>query len=82
MIREITAILVSWNDADDALEAAASLASARARIPSGGVRASLVAVDNAGGELSPADLERAFPGARLLVNGDNRGFGPAAAAAA
>ena len=82
MIREITAILVSWNDADDALEAAASLASARARIPSGGVRASLVAVDNTGGELSPADLERAFPGARLLVNGDNRGFGPAANQAA
>ena len=46
MIREITAILVSWNDADEALEAAASLSSARARIPHGGVRASLVAVDN------------------------------------
>ena len=82
MIREITAILVSWNDADDALEAAASLAAARARIPEGGVRASLVAVDNGGGRFSPADLERVFPGARLIVNPDNRGFGPAANQAA
>jgi N-acetylglucosaminyl-diphospho-decaprenol L-rhamnosyltransferase len=82
MIREITAILVSWNDADEALEAAASLAAARARIPEGGVRVTLVAVDNGGGRLSPADLERAFPGARLILNADNRGFGPAANQAA
>ena len=82
MIREITAILVSWNDAEEALEAAASLAAARARIPEGGVRASLVAVDNGGGRLSPSELERAFPGARLVVNDVNRGFGPAANQAA
>jgi len=82
MIREITAILVSWNDAGEALAAAAALASARARIPAGGVRASLVAVDNGGGQLSPEELERAFPGARLLVNDENRGFGPAANQAA
>jgi N-acetylglucosaminyl-diphospho-decaprenol L-rhamnosyltransferase len=82
MIREITAILVSWNDADDAFEAAASLASARTRIPSGGVRSSLVAVDNTGGKLSPAALATAFPGATVLVNDTNRGFGPAANQAA
>ena len=82
MIREVTAILVSWNDAADALEAAASLAAARARIPAGGVHASLVLVDNGGGGPSRDALEGAFPGAVLLVNEENRGFGPAANQAA
>ena len=82
MIREISAILVSWNDADETLEAAASLSAARARIPQGGVLASLVVVENGGARLSPSELERAFPGARLLVNDVNRGFGPAANQAA
>ena len=77
MISEITAILVSWKDAEDLTAAVDSLAQARARIPSGGVRASLVVVDN-GGALDARAIERMWPGARVLVNADNRGFGPAA----
>ncbi|HTR04457.1 MAG TPA: glycosyltransferase [Thermoanaerobaculia bacterium] len=77
MIREITAVLVSWQDAADALEAAAALARARALVPPGGVAVSLVVVDNGGG-LSPASVHERFPGAAVLVNAENRGYGPAA----
>ena len=80
-VREITAILVSWNDGEDLLAAVGSLAEARARIPPGGVAASLVVVDNGGG-LSPESVRRTWPGAAVLVNPENRGFGPAANQAA
>ncbi len=77
MIREITAVYVSWNDGEDLFAAVASLARAAAKIPPGGVKVSLVIVDN-GGSLDGASIDRLFPGARLLVNPTNRGFGPAA----
>src|SRR5258706_13321479 len=48
-VREITAILVSWNDAEEVLAAVRSLAEARCRMPPGGPRASLLVVDNGGG---------------------------------
>ena len=48
-VREITAILVSWNDAEDLREAVRSLAEARCRMPEGGPRVSLFVVDNGGG---------------------------------
>jgi GT2 family glycosyltransferase len=82
MIREITAILVSWKDEEDALAAVEALAAARARIPTGGVTASLVVVDNGCGRLSPEAVGKAWPGAMLLSNPQNRGFGPAANQAA
>jgi N-acetylglucosaminyl-diphospho-decaprenol L-rhamnosyltransferase len=81
VIREITAVYVSWNDAEDLSAAVASLARAASKIPAGGVKVSLVVVDN-GGSLDRASLDRLFPGARLLVNTTNRGFGPAANQAA
>ncbi len=81
MIREVTAIVVAWRDDADVAEAVASLAAARARIPRGGVKASLVVVDNGGG-LAAEDLRRAWPDAVLLANRENRGFGPAANQAA
>ena len=77
MIREITAVYVSWNDAEDLSAAVASLARAAAKVPGGGVRVSLVVVDNAG-SLDGISIERFWPGARLIVNPENRGFGPAA----
>ena len=78
MIREITVVLVAWHDGEDLAEALRSIERARSRIPSGGVRVSAVVVDNGGSNLSTAGLEALLPGARLVVNATNRGFGPAA----
>jgi GT2 family glycosyltransferase len=80
-VREITAILVSWRDAEDLIAAVAALAAARARIPRGGVAVSLVVVDNGGG-LSERAVRDIWPDATVLVNAKNRGFGPAANQAA
>jgi N-acetylglucosaminyl-diphospho-decaprenol L-rhamnosyltransferase len=80
-VREITAILVSWADESDLYEAVASLAEARGRVPAGGIAVSLVVVDN-GGAVARGAVEAAWPGAILLVNESNRGFGPAANQAA
>ncbi len=77
MIREISLVMVSWRDEEDALEAIASYAEARARVPPGGVAVSLVVVDNGGALAERAVLER-WPDATLLDNPENRGFGPAA----
>jgi N-acetylglucosaminyl-diphospho-decaprenol L-rhamnosyltransferase len=81
VIREITVICVSWNDADDVLEAVASLAQARSRIPGDAPRVSLVVVDNGGG-LRLGDLEARWPGGSMLSNASNRGLGPASNQAA
>jgi len=81
MIREITAILVSWNDADELLESVVALAQARARIPASGVAVSLVVVDN-GGRLAAGAVRGAWPDAEVIANPENRGFGPAANQAA
>ncbi len=80
-IREITAILVSWKDGEDLIAAVAALAAARARIAPGAVSVSLVVVDNGGG-LSERAIRDVCPDATVLVNAENRGFGPAANQAA
>lgn len=77
MIREITAVIVSWNDEEDVRECVRALASARDRLPSGGLRVSLVVVDN-GGTLSESAIDALWPGVSVLVNASNRGFAPAA----
>ncbi len=74
-VREITVILVSWNDAKDLRACVESLAQARGRMPAGGPRVSLVVVENGGGG---AEILPLWPGASVLVNEENRGFGPAA----
>jgi N-acetylglucosaminyl-diphospho-decaprenol L-rhamnosyltransferase len=76
-VREITAILVSWNDAEDLREAVRSLAEARCRMPAGGPRVSLLVVDNGGGIRDQAGIVALWPGATILLNEENRGFGPA-----
>ncbi len=81
-VREITAILVCWKDAGDALGAVASLADARIREAPGGPAVSLVVVDNGGSGVSRDALRKLWPGASLLVNEENRGFAPAANQAA
>lgn len=85
MVREITAVLVSWRDGPETIAAVESLADARSRVAAGGPAVSLVVVDNGGGALDRRELVARWPGATLLVNDTNRGFGPAvnqAAAAA
>ena len=71
-VREITAILVSWNDAEDVRAAVRSLAEARCRMPPGGPRVSLLVVDNGGGLRDHAGILSPWPGATVLVNEENR----------
>jgi GT2 family glycosyltransferase len=86
VVEEITAVLVSWRDGTETIAAVESLADARARVGADGPAVSLVVVDNGGGgAIDRRDLLERWPGATLLVNATNRGFGPAvnqAAAAA
>jgi len=77
VVREITAVLVSWRDGAETIAAVESLANARSRVGPDGPAVSLVVVDNGGGALDPRELVARWPGATLLVNGANRGFGPA-----
>jgi hypothetical protein len=80
-IREITVIVVSWNDSEDVKSCIASLAQASRGIPPRGPRVSLVIVNNGGGVLDREVLSL-WPDATVLVNETNRGFGPAANQAA
>jgi GT2 family glycosyltransferase len=81
VIREIAAVFVSWHDEEDLIGAVAALAEARLRLPGSGVRVSLTVVDN-GGDVAPVKIREAWPDAEVLVNAENRGFGPAANQAA
>jgi GT2 family glycosyltransferase len=74
-VQEITVIIVSWNDVEDLRACVESLVQARGRMPGDGPRVSLVVVENGGGR---AEVLSLWPGASVLVNQDNRGFGPAA----
>jgi GT2 family glycosyltransferase len=80
-IREITVIVVSWNDAEDVRSCITSLAEARRRIPAQGLRVSLVVVNNGSG-VPDCEVLSLWPDATVLVNETNRGFGPAANQAA
>ena len=81
MIREIAVVCVSWRDEQELKGAVKSLAEARRRVPPSGLRVTLTIVDNAGG-LSADAIRAAWPDAKILVNRENRGFGPAANQAA
>jgi N-acetylglucosaminyl-diphospho-decaprenol L-rhamnosyltransferase len=82
LVREITAILVSWKDEEDLAAAVSSLARAREQAAGGGPPVSLVVVDNGGGILDRCRIQKHWPEASILVNETNRGFGPAANQAA
>lgn len=75
-VREVDVVIVSWRNPAETLAAIDSVAEARRRIPPNGPRVSLVVVDNAGGALDRSSLLARWPGATLLVNAENRGFGP------
>jgi GT2 family glycosyltransferase len=76
-VEEIGVIVVSWHDAPDLYEAIASLARARAGVPPDGPRVRLTVVVN-GGDASPREIAGRWPDADVVVNAENRGFGPAA----
>ena len=77
-VREITAILVSWRDAEEAEAAVASLAGGRQSPAAGGIRVSLVIVDNGSALAGRGRVAAVWPDASLLVNAENRGFAAAA----
>jgi GT2 family glycosyltransferase len=81
LVREITAILVSWKDEEDVVAAVSSLARARERAGTD-TPVSLVVVDNGGGLRGRCKILELWPDASILVNESNRGFGPAANQAA
>ena len=74
----IAVVLVSWQPGEELVKCITSLAAARARMPSGTASVSLVVVDNGSDSFSPEVVARAWPGATVVVNPDNLGFGPAA----
>ncbi|MDQ6894372.1 MAG: glycosyltransferase [Acidobacteriota bacterium] len=80
-VAEITAILVSWRDVDDIEESVRSFAAARA-LARPGLRVSLVVVGNGPGSVRADRLREIWPGALVIENPHNRGFGPAANQAA
>jgi GT2 family glycosyltransferase len=79
---DIGVVVVSWNDAAELYDAVASLADAKAKIPAGGPSVGLTVVVNGGGDLRAEEVVARFPGARVVSNERNVGFGPAANQAA
>ncbi len=83
-VGEITAILVSWRDAEDLEASVRSLAEAFRGRARADLRVSLVAVGNGDGPASirPDRIREIWPGALILTNETNSGLGPAANQAA
>jgi N-acetylglucosaminyl-diphospho-decaprenol L-rhamnosyltransferase len=76
-IREITAILVSWRDAEQVEEAIESIVRARARITGGSPRVSVIVVDNGSGLAGRGRIASLCPDATLIANPSNRGLAAA-----
>lgn len=83
-VAEITAIFVSWRDADELEAAVASLAAASRTRARSDVRTSIVVVGNGDGSASvrPDRIDELWPGATVIGYGENRGLAPAANQAA
>lgn len=74
---DLAVIVVSWKDTRELYQAVASLAAARAAAGSGS-RVSLTVVVNGETDVRPEEVLGCWPGATVLFNRENRGFGPAA----
>lgn len=83
-VAEITAILVSWRDADELEDSIRFLAAANRDRARSDLRVSLVVVGNGDGPASvrPDRVREIWPGATVLANESNTGLGPAANQAA
>jgi GT2 family glycosyltransferase len=68
-------VIVAWESGPELVRCVRSLAAARAVA---GLEAELVVVDNASREFPAAEVDSAWPGATIVRNETNRGFGPAA----
>jgi len=71
----LSTVIVAWESGPELVRCVRSLAAARAVA---GVNAELVVVDNGSREFPAAEVLAAWPGATILRNNTNRGFGPAA----
>jgi GT2 family glycosyltransferase len=76
-VSEITAVIVSWRDAEQVEEAIESLVRARATITGAGPRVSVVVVDNGSGLQGRGRLQAICPDATLIANPSNRGLAAA-----
>ncbi|MGE5277835.1 MAG: glycosyltransferase [Acidobacteriota bacterium] len=77
-VSDIAVVIVSWRDAAELYDAVSSLAAARSTVPAGGPRVSLTVVVNGATEVRREEVETRWPGAAVLFNPENRGYGPAA----
>jgi N-acetylglucosaminyl-diphospho-decaprenol L-rhamnosyltransferase len=76
-VSEITAVIVSWRDAEQVEEAIESLVRARGKITGAGPRVSVVVVDNGSGLQGRGRVQAICPDATLIANGSNRGLAAA-----
>src|SRR5206468_11696390 len=70
---DLSVILVSLNGRDMTLDCLSTLAPA-----AGGLSHEIILVDNGSSDGTADAAASAFPGARVIRNGENRGYGPAA----
>lgn len=75
---DLAVIIVSWADGGELYQAIESLAEARTRAGPGGPSVSLVVVVNGPSSVRREELLARWPGAAVVTNAKNRGFGPAA----
>ena len=71
----LSTVIVAWEPGPELVQCVRSLAAARA---AAGLDVELVVVDNASREFPAAEVLATWPGATLIRNATNRGFGPAA----
>jgi len=76
-VSEITAVIVSWKDAEQVEEAIESIVRARTRITGAGPRVSVVVVDNGSGLPGRGRVQAICPDATLIANPSNRGLAAA-----
>jgi GT2 family glycosyltransferase len=77
-VSDIAVVVVSWNDAAELYEAVSSLAAARSAIAPSGPRVSLTVVVNGDTAVRREEIIARWPGASVVFNAENVGYGPAA----
>lgn len=75
---DLAVVIVSWADQGELSDAVAFLAEARARMGPAASRVSLIVVVNGPSPVRGEEVLARWPGAAVVSNAKNRGFGPAA----